>query len=205
MHFWHLLTALGDTGFTIPAMLLAAFWIAGAGQRSLARRWLVLCAIAGALVALTKAVYMAWCISTPVLNFTGFSGHTTMAALLWPVLLTLVSQAMGGTPATLRHAACAGTALAVSVGISRLQLHVHSVSEVVGGLMLGLALSAAMLRHIPEGPPLAIDRRAFAAGLLALASCLALTPAPSQQLLEGAVRLLVSPSFAAKSQGTCTR
>jgi undecaprenyl-diphosphatase len=64
------------------------------------------------------------------------SGHTVLAASLWPWLGLL----LGGSHPRARRIGCAlGVAIAVAIGASRLLLAVHRPSEVLGGLGIGFA------------------------------------------------------------------
>ena len=189
MHFWNVLTKLGDSGFTVPGAIVIALWLAQAGQRAHAWRWAMHFLFAGTVVSVTKLLYMAWCIGIPSLDFTGISGHTTMAALLWPVLLRLSAQAGGLSNSSIEYATRTGTAVGIVVGLSRLQLHAHSVSEVLSGLLLGFAVSRAFLNQLPKTVCVTIDGRVLALTFTLLFSCLMLTPAPSQELLSAAAQL----------------
>jgi undecaprenyl-diphosphatase len=87
------------------------------------------------------------------------SGHSSGIATLVTVALVLAWPRL---PAGGRRAAVtAGVALAVLVGLTRMWLGVHYLSDVVGGLALGLAWSlgvALVLGGLPGGPAALPDR-----------------------------------------------
>ena len=142
--FWPLLTRLGETGILLPAALLVMLALARRPvTRPLAFRWFVFLCGASLMTAASKVAFMGWGLGSAALNFTGISGHSMVAAAIYPLLLvTLASHA---PPVAQRIALATGFALALLVGISRLAVDAHSVSEVIAGLLLGSAASAAVI------------------------------------------------------------
>ncbi|MDM0010953.1 phosphatase PAP2 family protein [Variovorax sp. J22P168] len=186
----HVLTWFGDSGFLLPAALWIAVWLGiRSPTRPLAVLWLLLFGFAGALIAVSKIAFMGWGIGSATLNFTGFSGHTAMAASIWPVACWL---AVSRWEHRVRVAAAVfGWLFAALIGFTRLWLDAHSVSEVVAGYGLGLAVSGIFLwwQHRLPHP-----RLSWALVLASLATPLLFMPlgkpAPTQDALEViAVRL----------------
>lgn len=140
----HILTYLGDSMLLIPTAVIMAVLI---GWKNSDRRaaiwWLVAFCTAGAIVSLSKIAFLGFGIGSARFNFTGFSGHSTMSAALWPVMLWLLT---GRLADRWRHLAIAtGYLIPLLVGLSRLILNYHSESEVLCGLILGFTLSTAFL------------------------------------------------------------
>ncbi len=148
LHFWELLTRLGEAQILLPAALLAAGLLARrAGGQRLAAWWLGLLMVAVLLTTLTKVAFIGWGVGWQALDFTGVSGHSMFAAAIYPLLLGSLAPS---TPRFWRGlGVVAGAALALIVGWSRLAVHAHSASEVVAGLLLGGAVSAAALLRAP--------------------------------------------------------
>jgi|SRR5438552_5491563 len=144
LHFWHLLTRLGEAQILLPAALLAALaLLRSPDARPLAVCWMALLGAALLLTTASKVAFIGWGIGWPELNFTGISGHAMFAAAVYPLLLgTLASHA---PPAGRQLAMVAGCALALLVGASRVVVGAHSISEVLAGLLVGGAASAAAL------------------------------------------------------------
>lgn len=133
---WVHLTALGDSALILPCIVLIALWLATPSvTRGLAWRWLLLASGVMAVVAASKLAFMGWLISLPGLDFTGFSGHSAAAAVVWPALGALLGARRNSRWQLL--GLLLGCALALMIGISRLAIHAHSPSEVVLGLLLG--------------------------------------------------------------------
>lgn len=143
-HMWLHVTALGDSAVTLPCIGLIALWLlSSASTRGLAWRWITLVAGVGAAVAFSKLAFMVWGVSVPGLDFTGLSGHSAMAALVWPCMGGLLF-ARGGM-AWRWSGLVLGVLLAVAIACSRVALHAHSVSEAVLGVTLGATCSLAFL------------------------------------------------------------
>ena len=144
---WIHVTALGDSAVTLPCIGLIALWLLlSAATRGLAWRWLLLAAGVATVVAISKLAFMVWGVSLPGLDFTGLSGHSAMAALVWPALLGLLAGR--GGKAWRLCGATLGALLAAAVAWSRVVLHAHSVSEALLGYALGAAFALWLLwRH----------------------------------------------------------
>jgi membrane-associated phospholipid phosphatase len=147
IHFWLLLTRLGEAQILLPLALMtlgSLLWRPkGSSARPAAVGWLVLFCGAMAITTASKIAFMGWGVGWAALNFTGVSGHSMFAAAVYPIVAgTLASRWSPGK----RYAAIgAGFALALLVGLSRLAIHVHSPSEVLAGLLLGGLASALPL------------------------------------------------------------
>lgn len=126
---------------------------------------------------------MGWGIGSVRLDFTGFSGHTAIATSVWPVALWLVVSRWGHRARV--AAAIAGWVLAAGIGLSRLVIDAHSVSEVLAGYVLGLAVSGGFLalQHSRPHPRL---RATLVAASLALPTAFLSpgTPAPTHDALQ---------------------
>ncbi|MDD5336722.1 MAG: phosphatase PAP2 family protein [Rhodoferax sp.] len=144
--FWHLLTRLGESQILLPAALLAMLALARhADSRPLACWWLGSLALTTLLTTASKVLFIGWGIGSAALDFTGISGHAMFAAAVYPLLLGTLAAPL--SPRGQQIAVAGGFALALMVGVSRLEVGVHSVSEVVAGLLLGAAASiTAMAR-----------------------------------------------------------
>ncbi len=154
--FWPLISRLGEAQLLLPAMLLAALWLARQpGGRRPAAAWLLATGLAALVTTASKLAFIGYAIGWAPLDFTGISGHAMFAAAVLPPLLRLA----GGpaTPLGRQALLAAGYGLATAVGLSRLVLQLHSASEVASGLALGAAASAAAL-WVGHFPPLRLVR-----------------------------------------------
>lgn len=146
--FWALITRLGEAQILLPAALVAmATLMRQPPARPLVACWLLLLCTAVLLTTASKLAFIGWGFGWPELNFTGVSGHAMFAAAVYPVLFaTLVTI----IDAQRRKRAIAlgclmGAALALLIGASRVVVGAHTSSEVIAGLVLGGAVSAATL------------------------------------------------------------
>ena len=139
--FWYLLTRLGEAQILLPAALLAMLVLAQrADTRPLATTWLGLLCLTALLTTASKIAFIGWGIGSATLDFTGISGHTMFAAAVYPLLLGTLTSRL--PPWGQKVAVTAGFALALLVGMSRMEVGAHSISEVAAGLLLGGAASA---------------------------------------------------------------
>lgn len=187
MTAWIHITRLGEFTFMSLIAFAIAVWLFVQGEKRLALWWSALFAAAMGVVTITKMAFIGWGIGRS-LDFTGFSGHAMRAAAVYPTLFYLL---LPQTPLPLRVAGVLfGFACAMVIGVSRLALHAHSISEVAAGLMLGGAVGVAFIRIARSSGTL--DRQAFnplrviALGVLVLLPAPYLRPAPTQQWLTGA-------------------
>jgi hypothetical protein len=135
---WHVFTRLGEAQILLPALLLlgGALLRQPAG-RSLALHWAGALAAAALLTLTTKLAFIGWGVGWPALDFTGVSGHAMFAAATYPLLLGTLAPRRWRWPSL-----AAGALLAAALGVSRVVVDAHSVSESVAGVLVGGAASA---------------------------------------------------------------
>lgn len=149
MHdFWMAVSAMGESRLVLPAALVAMVFVA-MSERPPVFHWLWALAIAGTAVLVSKLAFLGWGIGWAAIDFTGISGHSMVSASVYPVLGYAVGNRYSRRAATLT--AWTGAALAVLIGVSRLVLGAHSVSEVILGLGVGALVSVAVLARWPVG------------------------------------------------------
>ncbi|MBB4865232.1 membrane-associated phospholipid phosphatase [Pseudomonas nitritireducens] len=175
-----MITRLGDSSLLAPAAAFVFCWLLYRRESAKAALWALLFGFSTALVVASKLAFMGWGIGIPNLDFTGISGHSMMAGAVLP---TLAAQLFTSRRASLAAAALAAV-VAILVGVSRLEINVHSPAEVYAGLALGLGTSAAFLGSTRASLPV------FNPALLVLVLALSLgqtvtgVRAPTHQLLE---------------------
>jgi membrane-associated phospholipid phosphatase len=136
---WQLFTRLGEAQLMLPAAALVVWLLlrepTESGHRQLVLRWLLRGAAAAAVTTASKLAFIGWGLGSAALDFTGVSGHTTFATAVYPLLLAALVPA--ARPLARQAGALAGLALALAVGLSRLMVDAHSVSEVLAGVLVG--------------------------------------------------------------------
>jgi membrane-associated phospholipid phosphatase len=148
-NYWEELTRLGESGFLLPLGLLLWFWLVFARCFRASFIWAAAFGFAVLAVVASKIAFLGWGIGIPSLNFTGFSGHTMLAAALFPALAYSMSKP---EYPRLRAAAVLGAfVLAFLIAVSRVTLDAHSVSEVIAGFLLGAAAALALIGFAPLG------------------------------------------------------
>ncbi|MFT5644802.1 MAG: membrane-associated phospholipid phosphatase [Janthinobacterium sp.] len=155
---WLGITKFGDAVVMLPAAMGITAWLAATGMRQMALWWFALFSIASTLVAITKIAFIGWGIGSAALDFTGISGHSTFAAAVIPTLFFIALPSASSRGRMLGVGT--GIIFALLVGVSRLEVHAHSASEVIAGCTLGFAVSIGFMRitrahALPALPPLA--------------------------------------------------
>ncbi len=142
------LSGLGDVAVVAPASaaMVVGLLLLGARRDALT---FALAMFACVVLALLAKLAFAACGFAPRLDIESPSGHAALGAAFYGSLAALLA---GGRPLGVRlafyvAAACA----AVAVAYGRVELRVHSVAEVVCGLLIGAA--AAALFVALRGPP----------------------------------------------------
>jgi membrane-associated phospholipid phosphatase len=162
MFSWYHLSALGGLNVTALLAVAIAAWLVGARCWRLALAWCLLFGAALMIAAASQMAFLGWGIGVRSLEFTGFSGHATRAAAVFPVALFLLLERRGLRREDRRHAVrpeapdrragswlhaavIAGALLAVAVAIARVKVGAHSASEAAAGCLLGLACAALFI------------------------------------------------------------
>lgn len=145
---WHNLTSAGDSAVLLPLIAWISVWlIVPAQTRRDGWRWLLAVAVCGGVVTLSKLLFMAWDVGLPGLDYTGYSGHSALSALVWPSVAALLAR-RGGLTVQLA-AIGVGVVLALGIAVSRIVLKAHSASEVLLGFTLGLTIAGWLVLARP--------------------------------------------------------
>ncbi|HEJ9095232.1 TPA: phosphatase PAP2 family protein [Serratia odorifera] len=181
---WYFLTFFGDSMLLLPcSLILFVVLLIPHATRTAGWQWALIFGGVGGIVCLSKLAFMGWGIGSERYDFTGFSGHSALAASIWPPLLWALTGRLSHP--LRRLALVASVILPLTIGISRLAIHVHSPSEVISGLMLGY-LASMLFLWLQRGKPL--PQLSWPQIAVTLAVPLILMgqrqPAPTQGLLE---------------------
>jgi hypothetical protein len=158
LDIWLALTHLGAAGLALPLVLLVAAGFCLEGWGRVAAVWLGSLGLAVCCVVASKVAFAGWGVGSVTLNFTGASGHATLASAVFPVLLGWLIQTRysGGGVNGILLGLLAGGALSGVVGCSRVAIGAHSWSEVALGWLVGMAAGVVSCREMllvrVEGP-----------------------------------------------------
>jgi membrane-associated phospholipid phosphatase len=185
---WTAITAFGDFAVMAPAALAIMLWLFVAGEGRLAFWWGTLFAAGMGAVVATKIAFIGWGVGIDALDFTGISGHAMRAGAVLPVMSYLALQK--SSPALRAGGVSLGFAGAILIGISRLEVHAHSVSEVVSGMLLGSAVALGFMRMAGAMGSHVLNRTRIALSLIALLAASCTGPAPTQHWIVKATLYL---------------
>lgn len=188
MIWWHSLSVIGSLAITGPIGIAIGVWLMAGRSWRLTAIWTVLFGAGMALVIGTKIAFMGWGIGVQSVEFAGFSGHAMRAAAVFPVAGFL---AFRSSPPVARHLATAlGVLLAVLISISRVYVRAHSVSEVVTGCLLGLAVAALFIWYAGNERHMALSRVLVALCLPILLVAPRVEPIPTETWIAQAALYL---------------
>lgn len=179
---WLEITRFGDIVVTAPAAAAIIAWLMMGRAWRLAAWWWVLFIGGMALVVATKIAFIGWGFGIRALDFTGISGHAMRATAVYPVLFYLAL--LRAAPPARSAGAALGLGVAIVIGISRVAVNAHSVSEVVAGCVLGGLLGLVFLRSAASFKAFPVSRWALAAGLLAVVAASYLKPVHTEGWIE---------------------
>ncbi|CAB3760202.1 phosphoesterase [Burkholderia sp. MSh2] len=180
---WVAVSDLGDAAVTLPLAVACIGWLtrSNAGRHG-AAAWTLMLAAGMALVGATKTLYAGCGIQIRAIDFRVISGHTMLAAAVWPMTCAL---ALAGC-ARLRPGAslALGLALGALIGVARVIDDAHTPSEVVAGWIVGSAVALSFVRR--HGAPRIAPRYRLlaAASLLAVSAVAYGHHAPIQAAIE---------------------
>lgn len=151
------ITELGDAAVYLPVGLAVFIWLLWRRRVSAALHWL---AAIGFGIALTQLLKAGLQVPRPIDIYTGASafsfpsGHAVMGVTVYGFLAVLIARELA--PRHRRWAYLGAALFIIPIAFSRLYLGAHWLSDVVGGLFLGLAavalLGLAYRRH--PAPPI---------------------------------------------------
>jgi membrane-associated phospholipid phosphatase len=160
-------TGLGDAALLLPASLLLLAYFAQRRAASNCLSWVASLAICGAVTIALKICFHACGAAVPFLDIRSPSGHASFSTTFY---LTAGMVASADQRPWLRaRALLLAAALVITIGISRVELHVHTPAEVVLGCFVGLGSAASFAVSYSRHRIARLDWRPVAAGVLALA------------------------------------
>ncbi|MCR4469391.1 phosphatase PAP2 family protein [Burkholderia sp. SCN-KJ] len=148
---WLAIGNLGDAALTLPLAAICFVWLTRSmyGWR-IALSWVVLLAVAMLAVGLTKVLYAGCGLQIRSMNFRMISGHTMLAATVWPMACLLMLH--DGWDVRPGPALLPGLVLAATIGVARVRDDAHSASEVIAGWMLGTLVTVVLLKRWTDAP-----------------------------------------------------
>jgi membrane-associated phospholipid phosphatase len=187
---WSKISFMGDSVVTLPMAAAIVIWLLTVRETRMAFRWGWLLSGGLTIVAISKIAFIGWGLGISSLDFTGISGHAMRATAVLPVFVYLAMQ-RSTEPVRIAGAAL-GLMAGIVIGISRIVLGFHSISEVVAGCLLGSAIGLSYVWiFLPLSKP-HLNRWLLACSLFGLFFPTAYAkPAPTERWID-AVALYLS-------------
>lgn len=133
------ITGFGDNPILLLSLGIGSAWLIVRGRGKAALHWLAVCAITAALSRLLKlviAVPRPSALYEGISAFSFPSSHTSLSVAVFGFLAVLIARELA--PARRWVPYVAATLLIIPIGFSRLYLGAHWLSDVLGGLALGI-------------------------------------------------------------------
>lgn len=173
MAHWALyLTDFADAGVIVPVCAAVAATLFVFRQNRVALSWIAVSVCVWTVMLILKISGhacddMNCAVSTDRLNLVSPSGHVAAAAAAYGGLAGLV---LGSTGQPVRRSCIAAILIALIVGVTRVLLDAHSVSEVIVGGIVGVTGAVLFTRHARGW--ISRRRRAMLLGVVALSMLL---------------------------------
>jgi membrane-associated phospholipid phosphatase len=154
------LTDLGDLAVLLPLAAAMLAWLLLYSARA-APRWVL---ALGSCIGLTALLKIAFYACPPADDMHSPSGHAGLSILVYGAITLVAAIAWPGARRVLVIGGC--TALILAIGISRLLLGAHSVTEVSLGLLIGAVSLAAFSQKYLQLPNMKVWPLLVAAAVL---------------------------------------
>jgi membrane-associated phospholipid phosphatase len=165
--FLEWITGLGDAALLLPASLLLLAYFAHRRATSNVLSWAAALAICGAVTIALKICFHACGAAVPFLDVRSPSGHASFSTTFY--LTAGVVASADQRPWLRAGALLLAAGLVAAIGISRVELHVHTPAEVVMGCLVGLGSAAWFAVGYSRHQVVRLDWRPIAGALLTLA------------------------------------
>jgi membrane-associated phospholipid phosphatase len=139
-------THMGNSVLLLSSALVLAVWLGLGAAWPVCLRWALAIGLAVLLVLASKVAFFGWGVGIEQIDFTGISGHAMLATAVLPAIT--VSVTMRASVRIDTVAVGLAFAVAVLVGLTRIELGVHSWSEVLSGWLVGLLVATVAVPAI---------------------------------------------------------
>jgi membrane-associated phospholipid phosphatase len=147
-YLWRVATHLGSASLLLPVLIMVTTGLWRSNQKEAVRIWLQSISLAIAITLTTKILFLGWGLGIPSIDFTGISGHTVLATSVLPIVFS--SALVFGKNRISIAGVAIGLLLAFGVGISRIVLGAHTLSEVLFAWVLGVMVFCLVLKAMKE-------------------------------------------------------
>ena len=130
----------------------------------LALWWTLIWIATGGLVLATKLAFFIWGVGSARFDFTGLSGHASLASLIWPAAMWLLAANRTALSKTLW--VVTGFLIGTAIAYSRVELNDHSTSEAVIGFVAGSSIGVGFWWLVRRCQPIQIRYAGLAGAVL---------------------------------------
>jgi len=149
------ITGLGDSAVVLPASVLLLAYMLYLRHGRHAWLWFSTLALCAMLTLLLKALFFAFGSEVPTLAIRSPSGHTSLSVTFYGCCALMMAEGTHPARAVLLLAIAGG--IATAVAMSRVLLHLHTWSEVLVGLAVGVICVGWFSIKLHTLPPLLLS------------------------------------------------
>ncbi|WP_292934516.1 membrane-associated phospholipid phosphatase [Noviherbaspirillum sp.] len=147
------LVYVGGTSFMLPAAAAIGAWLLVSRGYRVALWWSLLFLAGLGLIIASKMAFMGWGVGIPSIEFRAMSGHAYLTTSVAPVGMYLLLQ--GNSVKVRAVGVLLGIAFSLAMGACLAFYDFHSIPEIVGGTVIGGAVSLGFIRKsasLPTAP-----------------------------------------------------
>lgn len=137
VHMIKTITDFGDLAVLLPLVAVVTAWLVTIRQPRILLWWLVAVALC---MSSTAALKIYFFVCPPLVDLHSPSGHTSLSTLVYGALTLAVAMIVTGWKRIAVFAA--GATFVAAIGVSRVAIHAHSLTEVLVGSLIGIAALA---------------------------------------------------------------
>lgn len=138
-------THMGNSVLLLSSALVLAVWFGLGAAWPVCLRWALAIGLGVLLVLASKVAFFGWGVGIEQFDFTGISGHAMLATAGLPAIAASMTVRTGMVAVNLAFA------VAVLVGLTRIELGTHSLFEVLSGWVVGLLVAMVVVPAIRTG------------------------------------------------------
>jgi len=140
---WWRITLLGEPTMLIPVSVVVVIWLWFSCTSRITLMWGGLLILGGVLLITQKLLYYVGGLSLTSIQLYTVSGHSVAASYIYGSLIVMIARTW---PRSLKYGAWVAVGgLVLAIGVSRVVVAGHRVSEAATGLALGLILLSCFL------------------------------------------------------------
>lgn len=161
---WMKLVYVGGTTFMLPAAAAIGAWLVVSRGWRVAWWWSLLFLCGLGLIIASKMAFMGWGVGVPSIEFKAMSGHAYLTTSVAPTGMYLLLQ--GHSAKARAMGVLFGFVFSLAMGACLAFYDFHSIPEIIGGTLIGGAVSLGFIRKSARLPTVPVNPALLASSAL---------------------------------------